>query len=409
MQQEIFQPHLYFSSKLYIFKRQTPLGRLHDCIPWDQLANCLPSENRGPGAPRWFSSQGMLGLMFLKAYLNLSDEKLIERFNTDWALQLFCGKLLKDNQRIKDKAIVSRVRSYIGEHTDWQQLQGVLINHWKRDMNNTHVLLMDATCYESYIRFPTDVKLLWESCQWVFEKQLFKRCKLLSVKRPRSKYTEQKQKQRAYDRQRRKTYKQGKKRKTALLYLLKKGLGQLQHSLNHHPEIQLSIHERNYLKTIKKVVEQQQFLQTHPATELNDRIVSLSKPYIRPIVRGKENKRVEFGMKAHILQTDGISYIDCMNFKAFNETTRLKISVIKHKAVFGQCHQLGADNIYPTNGNRRYLTEKKIFTCFVPKGRKKHNKQETKLKSLISTARATVMEGSFGMHKTSYGDRKSVV
>ena len=132
--------------------------------------------------------------MFLKAYLNLSDEKLIERFNTDWALQLFCGKLLKDNQRIKDKAIVSRIRSYIGQHTDWQQLQDVLINHWKRDMNNTHVLLMDATCYESYIRFPTDVKLLWECCQWVFEKQLFKRCKLLSVKRPRSKYTEQKQK-----------------------------------------------------------------------------------------------------------------------------------------------------------------------------------------------------------------------
>ena len=108
--------------------------------------------------------------MFAKAYLNISDEKLIERFNTDWGLQLFCGKLLSDHQRIRDKAIVSRVRSYLAEHTDWQQLQGVLINHWKRDMNNTHVLLMDATCYENYIRFPTDVKLLWESCRWVFEK-----------------------------------------------------------------------------------------------------------------------------------------------------------------------------------------------------------------------------------------------
>lgn len=95
-----------------------------------------------------------------------------------------------------------------------------------------------------------------------------------------------------------------------------------------------------------------------------------------------------------------------MNFNAFNETTRLKMSVIKHKAVFGQCHQLGADNIYPTNGNRKYLTQKKIFTCFVPKGRKKNNKQESKLKSLLSTARATVLEGSFGSHKTSYGLNK---
>ncbi|MCG8318437.1 MAG: hypothetical protein MI921_02945 [Cytophagales bacterium] len=84
------------------------------------------------------------GLMFVKVYPNLSDENLIERFNSDWGLQLFCGKLLSDNQQIRDKAIVSRVRSYLAEYADWQQLQGMLVKHWKRDMNNTHVLLMDA-------------------------------------------------------------------------------------------------------------------------------------------------------------------------------------------------------------------------------------------------------------------------
>lgn len=57
----------------------------------------------------------------------------------------------------------------MADHIDWQQLQQVLINHWKREIDNTDVLLMDAICYESYIRFPTDVKLLWESCYWVFE------------------------------------------------------------------------------------------------------------------------------------------------------------------------------------------------------------------------------------------------
>ena len=51
---------------------------------------------------------------------------------------------------------------------------------------------MDATCYESYVRFPTDVKLLWESCHWIFEKQLYRWCKILGVKRPRSKYVNQK-------------------------------------------------------------------------------------------------------------------------------------------------------------------------------------------------------------------------
>lgn len=402
IQRELFQPELYLTAKWYLFKN-SELGKIHESIPWDQLSECLPEENKGPGAPRWFSSEGMFALMFLKSYLNISDEKLIERFNTDWSLQLFCGKLLTDDQRIKDKAIVSRIRTYIADYADWQQIQGILINHWKRDMGNLHVLLMDATCYESYIRFPTDVKLLWESCQWVFEKKIFRFCKLLNMRRPRSKYTDQKYKQRNYDRKRRKTYKEGKKRKKALLYLLEKGLNQLQELLNEYPQLQLTEYDRGYLRTIKKVLEQQQFLMTHPAKELNDRIVSLSKPYVRPIIRGKETKRVEFGMKVHMLQVDGICMIDKMDFNAFNEGTRLKISSLKHRMTFGSLHQLGADQIYATNKNRTYLTNKKVFTCFPKKGPKKDTPAEKKLKGLIANQRSTVMEGSFGTHKTAYG------
>jgi hypothetical protein len=270
-------------------------------------------------------------------------------------------------------------------------------------MNNTHVLLMDATCYESYVRFPTDVKLLWESCQWVFEKQLYKWCRLLSVKRPRSKFLEQKEKQLNYERRRKKTFKLGMRRKRSLVYLLRKGLGQLQELLNKYPEVQLSPYDRQYIRTIRKVLEQQKFLLTHAPKELKDRIVSLPRPYIRPIVRGKENKRVEFGMKVHMLQVDGICIIDKMDFNAFNESTRLRFSVLKHKSLFGSCNQLGADRIYATNANRRYATNHKIFTCFPKKGPKTDLPQEVNLRKILSSARATVMEGSFGTHKQHYG------
>lgn len=402
MDTELFQPEDYLTPKWYLFKNSN-LGKIHDSIPWDQLADCLPKENIGPGAPRWFSAQGMFGLMFLKSYLNISDEKLIERFNTDWSLQLFCNKLLKDGQRIKDKAIVSRIRTYVATHTDWQQLQGVLINHWKRDMNNTHVLLMDATCYESYIRFPTDVKLLWESCHWIFEKQLYRWCKIVSVKRPRSKYLDQKRRQLDFDRRRRKPYQLAMKRKKSLIYLLEKGIGQLQEVLDSHPQIELKQSERAYLHTIRKVLEQQQFMLTHPAKELKDRIVSLPKPYVRPIIRGKETKRVEFGMKAHILQVDGICIFDHLSFNAFNESTRLKISTLKHRSAFRNLYQLGADRIYATNANRKYLTSKQVFTCFPRKGHQVDTKAEKQLRSAIASQRATVLEGSFGTHKISYG------
>lgn len=405
MQRELFQPQHYLSAKWYIFK-ETSLGKIFATIPWEKLAACLPSKPKGPGAPRWFDGQGMFALMFLKAYLNLSDEKLIERFNTDWSLQLFCGKLLADHQQIQDKAILSRIRTYLAEHTDWQQLQEVLVQHWKQDMHNTHVLLMDATCYESYIRFPTDVKLLWECCHWVFDQQLFRWCKLLGRKRPRSKYREQKRKQREYDLRRKKTYQQGKKRKKALLYLLEKGLAQLQQLLDAAAQPLLQEQERAYLNTIRQVLLQQQFIDTHPGQGIKGRIVSLAKPYVRPIIRGKENKRVEFGMKVHMLQVDGICLIEHMSFEAFNEATRLKISTLKHKQYFGALHQVGADRIYATNANRRHCTEKKYFTCFPKKGPKPHTVEEKKLSELIAHQRATVLEGSFGDHKEHYGARK---
>ena len=196
-QLQIFKDFDGYSPKYHFFKNSL-FGQIKDSIPWNELAGCLPAENTGPGAPRWFDAKGMFGMMFLKAYLNVSDRQLIERFNTDYSLQMFCGKLLAEDKQIRDYTLMTGIRAYIEAHCEWEQVQSVLLNHWKKDVNNSHVLLMDATCYESYIRFPTDVKLLWECCEWVFEKQLFRLCKILKTKRPRSKYREQKIKQLIY-------------------------------------------------------------------------------------------------------------------------------------------------------------------------------------------------------------------
>jgi len=94
-QPKLFQPERFLSPKWYLFKNSN-FSSMYDSIPWDRLSDCLPEEHKGPGAPRWFSAQGMFGLMFLKSYLDISDEKLIERFNTDWSLQLFYGKVIRN-------------------------------------------------------------------------------------------------------------------------------------------------------------------------------------------------------------------------------------------------------------------------------------------------------------------------
>lgn len=388
-------------AKWYIFL-QSELGKLYLTIPWAELEGCivLPAK-KGKGAPSWFDAKGMFGLMFLKAWTGLSDEKLIDRLNTDYAMQLFCNMLLPEHELIRDKDIVGRVRGLIAKHADWGQVQRVLLGSWKQDIENTHLLLMDATCYESYIRFPTDVRLLWECCEWVHG-QIGFICGAFKENRPRSKYKEQKVKQSAYSRMKKKAHKQTRKRIGSLLYLLEKLIGQLDGLLTLHP-IGLPTKGHATLTTIRTVLGQQTSLHGDGQAKVEGRIVSLHKPYVRPIKRGKENKSAEFGMKVHMMQVDGINIIDMMSFNAFNECTRLKDCVVKHRVLFGACTQVGADNIYATNENRSFLTEEKVLTNFPQKGRKTTDEAVIGARKRVGTLRSTVMEGSFGNEKNHYG------
>ena len=411
----IIQPGRLFSeqegySHRRIIFQQSKLGKIYQSIPFEQLSLLLPTKSAfSVGAPSWFDNAGMFGVMFLKAYLNLSDEKLVDRLNTDWELQMFCGRQFKDNQQIRDRNLPSRIRCYMGLHLSIESFQDMLVEYWKPSLKETHCSLFDATAYESYIKFPTDEKLLWDCCVWVFE-SVFVLCKELGVKRPRSKYREQARKQTSFSKTKKKTYKLRYHRRKSLLYLLNKGVDFLEemlcdYILEIHPAVYKAIQDK--LKTVKTIHYQQRYMHEHPGEYVKDRIVSLFKPYLRPIVRGKENKRVEFGAKVHIYQVDGINIIDKLSFDPFNESKNLKGCVIKHKQLFGELHQLGVDNIYGTNENRKYLTGRKIHTCLPCKGKpSKHEQQSKKLRKELGKQRATVLEGSFGNEKNHYGLRK---
>ena len=77
---------------------QTDLGQLHQSIPFNSMAATIPlpkQQQSGKGCKPWFKVEGGIGLLVLKHYLKLSDADLIQRINTDWAMQHFCGISLK--------------------------------------------------------------------------------------------------------------------------------------------------------------------------------------------------------------------------------------------------------------------------------------------------------------------------
>ena len=389
-------------SKLYLFKNRTQLGAIYQTIDWDSLIKLLPEKKAMSGAPSWLPPQGYFGLMFLKHYTKLSDEKLLERFNTDWAMQMFCGVLLSDIEMIRDNAFVSNVRTYVGKYVDFEVFQKSMIKHWKDEIPDKNVVLMDATCYEVFIRFPTDAKLLWESCQWLWDKQIREICEKNKLKTPRSKFKEQKAKYLTYSKLRKKSHRKTIGRRKALLKLLLKGIDAYQSLLNQTKAVSLSPKSAATFKIIKAVYQQQKFHLDNPKAKIKDRIVSIFKPYIRPIVRGKENKPVEFGIKVHKTQVGGVSQIEHQSYDAFNECKRLKISTLKHKKSFGECTHLAADAIYATNENRKYVTSKKIQTNFCKKGAGKDDKPTKKIKGILNKERSTRLEGSFGNEKEHY-------
>ena len=388
---------------------QTDLGKLYVSIPFEELAASIatpPAAKSGLGRKPWFDVKGGIALMILKHYLGISDGLLIERINTDWSMQLFCGILLKPHERIRDTNLPSWWRTYLGRHADISTMQQCLATHWKPFMNDTTIGMQDATCYESRISFPTDVKLVWNCCKEVYLLIQQKR-KELKLRKGRMNYGDRKKDFTNFQRTKKKTRRTEKKvRKKLLKFLFRL----LQHITELDEKYQLTFSNKQAKKysAIVKIYEKQHEKLYGNAKEIKDRIVSLSKPYIRPIIRGKETKVVEFGAKVNMLQVDGINFIEHLSYNAFNEGTRLQSGIHLHRKLFGKCTHLSADQIYATNANRSYCREQSIITNFIPKGKQKihHIEQATILRKTLNVARGTILEGSFGNEKNHYALQK---
>ena len=112
-----------------------------------------------------------------------------------------------------------------------------------------------------------------------------------------------------------------------------------------------------------------------------NRIISIHQPFIRPIVRGKDGRKVEFGSKINVSLISGFTRINQFNYEAFNESVYLQDQVEDYKKLMGYYPELvQTDDIYMTRANRNYLKERGIRHTGRPLGRKpkKENGQISK-------------------------------
>ena len=303
---------------------------------------------------------------------------------------------------ITNYKIISAVRNEIASRLDIDFLQGILASHWKPYLENLHVCMTDITCYESHMRFPTDMKLLWERIEWLY-RHICQHCRDLGIRRPRNKYTDIAVSYLSYCKKRKRKVSRTRMLKCRMIRLLEKLIIQRD---DIHREYGSSLtYTQDYqkrLSIIRKVLVQEKEL--FEGRKISDRIVCIDRYYVRPIVRGKETKSVEFGAKVNNIQIDGISFIEHLSFKAFNEGIRLKDCIrMQQKLMNVRVRCVAADSIYANNANRKFCTKYGISTSFVRKGRAAKDEPLRKvLRSELSKERATRLEGSFGTQKQHY-------
>ena len=148
---------------------------------------------------------------------------------------------------------------------------------------------------------------------------------------------------------------------------------------------------------------------TEHTHSVDNRIVNIYQPYVRPIVRGKDKAPVEFGSKLGVSLHNGYSRINKISWEAYNESTELKGQVEEYHRLNGYYPKLVlADNIYGTRDNRKYLNSLNIrFSC-KPLGRPSAKQQTPyqKRKFKKEQGMRNHIEGKFGQGKNGYNLNK---
>ena len=370
--------------QLELFERSLPFaGKLDRSNRWIVLAHTLNWRELELSYAKLFATEGrpgvraryVLGTLILKHHFQVSDDEILQLIIEGPYLQYFIGLPQFTTTAPFEASSLARVRERLGEET-FAEFEKALINTLvEKKLIQAKGLLVDATVYESEITYPTDCGLLEQARQFCVQQ-----IRYLSQVTKSKVRTYCRVARRAYlnfTKRKRKTKKQIRRMHKTLLQYVRRNLKQVATLIEKTQALghALPVAILKKFETAKTLYAQQKEMYDENKKVVANRIVSLTKPYVRPMVRGKSGKDVEFGAKVELSCVDGYLFADHLSFDSFNESTKLKTSV---DAFHNRFHKLPAyvamDQIYGTRENREYLNKKDIPASVKPLGRPKQDR-----------------------------------
>ena len=270
-------------------------------------------------------------------------------------------------------------------------------------------LILDATCAPQNIRFPQDASLLDEARRNLEQIiDVMHDNGMTDGQKPRTYREQAKNEYNSYSKKRRKKYKDHRNAVKAQLQYVRRDLGYIDSILVHHPDCLtlLPIWLQERLSLIRTLYAQQQGMYDNKVHSCPDRIISLSQPWIRPIVRGKLNAATEFGAKIEMSVVNGFLRIEHLSWSSFNESTTLQASVESYRRAYGHYPaRILADTIFRTRENLRYCKEHGIHMSGPKFGKRpsdeKVYREQLRQEWLESGERGEI-ERDFGVAKRRY-------
>lgn len=389
-------------------------------IPWEAIeeeyADLFPSECGMPAKPLRMA----LGALLIQKKYDYSDRELVEQIQMNPYYQYFIGlhgfqmeqpfapsllvefrKRLTEEKLAEINEMIIENNKHDDSNTPSDGNNSGSSDEDKPDNSNAGTMIIDASCAPQNIEFPQDVNLLNETRENL-EAIICAICYVYNLKRPRM-----------YRENARKDYLSLAKSKKRSAKKIRKAIKkQLQYirrdrkyidwlaSYGYCPDEK----QMERLAVLDKLVEQQQYMYDNNTHTVENRIVSISQPYIRPIVRGKSKAPVEFGAKLDLSVENGLGRIEKISFEAYNESEVLIPAIERYRERNGHYpERVLADKIYRNRINLAYCKERGIRLAGPALGRPGKDAVVDKRTEYIDSVDRIEVERKFGLSKHSHG------
>ena len=415
-QPEFVDFYLPFGGKLRKNNRWIILSNL---IPWSEFEESyskkFKSKNRR-GAPS-LSVRIALGSLIIKEKLGSSDIETVQQILENPYLQYFLGYHEYTEELPFDSSMMVHFRKRLGEDIAGKINERITLPNKKKetqkdktdknddDSDNKGILKIDATCTPADVKYPTDLNLLSEGREKLENiiDTLYEEVKN-KVDKPRTYRKVARSKYLSEAKKRRHT-------KSVLRNSIGKQLNFIRRDLKHISDLlelaplsKISSKQYKDFLVINELYRQQKGMHKKKLHKVDDRIISISQPHIRPIVRGKAKAKTEFGAKVSISVVNGFTYLDHFSFDPYNEGTLLVDHVKKYYKRFGHYPEaVQCDQIYRNRENIKYCKDKNIRLSGPPLGRRKKKDKNLKQQIKQDAIERIEVERIFGLGKRRYG------